>query len=329
MRFGVHLPQGYSLDLVNIPVAEQWSTIRDIAQAADAGPYDSVWVSDHFLTITAPSNESAFEAWSMMAAFAVCTSRVRLGQLCTCIGFRNPAYLAKMAACVDVMSGGRLDVGLGAGWFEDEWRGYGYGFPSVADRLGMLDEGAQIMRQLWTTGTATLAGRHYQLDGAVSNPLPLQAGGIPLWIGGSGEKKTLRTAAKYAQYTNFGPLSLDEFAHKSRVLAQHCKDVGTDFDAITRSAYYLVTIGETEKDVADSMARRRSHYEPLMPPEALESWLGEFRRGLVGTPEQIVERLREAADAGVGYVIAYFADAAYDRTSMDLFAGKVIPELIG
>lgn len=329
MRFGVLLPQGCNLDLVDIPVTEQWSTIRDIAQAADAGPYESIWVSDHFHTVTAPSNESTFEAWSMMAAFAACTSRVRLGQLCTCMGYRNPAYLAKMAACIDVMSGGRLEMGIGAGWFEDEWRAYGYGFPSVADRLGMLDEGVQIMRQLWTTGTATLAGRHYQVDHAIGQPLPIQDSGIPLWIGGAGEKKTLRTAAKYAQYTNFGAITLDEFAHKSQILAQHCEDVGTDFDAIIRSAFFLVTIGETEKDVADKMARLKSHYQPLMPADALELWLDQFVGGLVGTPEQIVERLTKAAKAGVGYVIVYFADAAYDRTSMDLFASTVVPELIG
>ncbi|MEV4118602.1 LLM class F420-dependent oxidoreductase [Micromonospora sp. NPDC049645] len=328
MRFGVLLPQGCNLDLVDIPVAEQWSTIRDIAQAADAGPYESIWVSDHLHTVTAPSNESTFEAWSMMAAFAACTSRVRLGQLCTSMGFRNPAYLAKMAACIDVMSGGRLEVGVGAGWFEDEWRAYGYGFPSNAERLGMLDEGVQIMRQLWTTGTATLAGRHYQVDHAISRPLPMQDGGIPLWVGGGGEKRTLRTAAKYAQYTNFGTTTLDVFAHKSRILAQHCKDVGTDFDAITRSTFYLVTIGETEKDIADKMARLRAHYQPLMPADALEGWLGEFVRGLVGTPEQIVEQLTKAAQAGAGYAIVYFADAAYDRTSMDLFGSKVVPELL-
>jgi F420-dependent oxidoreductase-like protein len=328
MRFGVFVPQGCNLDLVGVPVADQWATMRDIAQAADAGPFESIWVFDHFHTVPAPSEESTFEAWSMMAAFAACTSRVRLGQLCTCMGYRNPAYLAKVAACIDVMSGGRLEMGVGAGWFEDEWRGYGYGFPGVADRLGMLDEGVQIMRELWTTGTATFAGKHYQLDGAVSRPLPLQDGGIPLWIGGAGEKKTLRTAAKYAQYTNFGA-TLDDFVHKSQILAEHCKDVGTDFDAIVRSTILDVTIGETEKDVADKMAWLKSHYQPLMSAEALDSWLGHFTGGLVGTPEQIVERLTKAAQAGVGYVIVYFADAAYDRTSMDLFASKVIPALQG
>jgi F420-dependent oxidoreductase-like protein len=326
MRFGVFVPQGINFDLVGIPVAEQWALMRDLAQAADAGPFESIWVFDHFHTTPEPSDESTFEAWSAMAAFAACTSRVRLGQLCTCMGYRNPAYLAKVAACIDVMSGGRLEMGIGAGWYEHEWRGYGYGFPGVADRLGMLEEGVQIMRQLWTTGTAALAGKHYRIDGAISRPLPLQDGGIPLWIGGAGEKKTLRIAARYAQYTNFGA-TLDGFERKSQILAQHCRDVGTDFEAIVRSIIANVTIGETEKDVADKMAWVRAHYEPLISAEILEPFVGHYANGLVGTPEQIVERLTRAGQLGLGYLIGYFLDAAYDRTSIDLFATKVIPEL--
>jgi alkanesulfonate monooxygenase SsuD/methylene tetrahydromethanopterin reductase-like flavin-dependent oxidoreductase (luciferase family) len=182
------------------------------------------------------------------------------------------------------------------------------------------------MRQLWTTGTATLAGKHYQVDGAISRPLPLQDGGIPLWIAGGGEKRTLRIAAKYAQYTNF-VADPDVFARKSQVLAEHCKDVGTDFDAIVRSSNFNVVIGETEKDVADKMAWIKAHYQPLMSAEDLEIRVEMFSGGLVGTPEQIVERLTEAGQAGLGYAICYFIDAAYDRASIDLFASKVIPEL--
>jgi F420-dependent oxidoreductase-like protein len=328
LRFGLFIPQGVTFDLAGIPVADQWPVMRDLAQAADAGPFESIWVYDHFHTFPVPSQESVYEAWSLMAAFAASTSRVRLGQLCTCVGYRNPAYLAKMAACVDVMSGGRLEVGMGAGWYEHEWRGYGYGFPGTGDRLGMLDEGVQIMRQLWTTGTATLAGRHYQVDGAISRPLPSQDGGIPLWIAGAGEKRTLRIAAKYARYSNFGA-SLDGFEHKSRVLARHCAEVGTDYEAIVRSVIQDVVIGETEKDVADKLAWLRAHYERVLPPEALESFMSHYAHGLVGTPEQITERLATAGRAGLGYLIALFPDAAYDRTGIELFAGTVIPELAG
>jgi F420-dependent oxidoreductase-like protein len=326
MRFGVFVPQGWRLDLVGIPVSEQWAVMRDLAQAADAGPFESIWVYDHFHTVPMPTDESTFEAWSMMAAFAACTSRVRLGQMCTCMGYRYPAYLAKVAASIDVVSGGRVEMGIGGGWYEHEWRAYGYGFPGAGDRLGMLDEGVQIMRQLWTSGTATLAGKHYQVDGAISRPLPLQQGGIPLWIAGGGEKKTLRIAAQYAQYTNF-EATPDVFARKSQILAEHCKDVGTDFDAIVRSSNFNVVIGETEKDVADKMAWVKAHYEPLVSAEALERYMGLYSGGLVGTPEQIVERLTAAGEAGLAYVIGYFIDAAYDRGSIDLFASKVVPEL--
>ena len=328
MRFGVFVPQGWRLDLVGVPVNEQWATMRDLAQAADAGPFESIWVYDHFHTVPMPTDESTFEAWSMMAAFAACTSRVRLGQMCTCMGYRNPAYLAKVAASIDVVSGGRVEMGIGGGWYEHEWRAYGYGFPGAGDRLGMLDEGVQVMRQLWTAGTATLAGKHYQVDGAISRPLPLQDGGIPLWIAGGGEKKTLRIAAKYAQYTNF-EATPEVFARKSQILAEHCKDVGTDFDAIVRSTNFNVVIGETEKDVADKMAWIKAHYKPLVSAEALERYMGLYSGGLVGTPEQIVERLTAAGQAGVGYVIGYFIDAAYDPASIDLFASKVVPELAG
>jgi F420-dependent oxidoreductase-like protein len=326
MRFGVFVPQGWRLDLVGIPVSEQWATMRDLAQAADAGPFESIWVYDHFHTVPMPTDESTFEAWSLMAAFAASTSRVRLGQMCTCMGYRNPVYLAKVAASIDVVSGGRVEMGIGGGWYEHEWRAYGYGFPGAGDRLGMLDEGVQIMRQLWTAGSATLEGKHYQVDGAISRPLPLQDGGIPLWIAGGGEKKTLRIAAQYAQYTNFVGTP-DVFARKSQILAEHCKEVGTDFDAIVRSTNFNVIIGETEKDVADKLAWVKAHYQPLVSAEAVERYMDLYTGGLVGTPEQIVERLTNASQAGLGYMIGYFIDAAYDRGSIDLFASKVVPEL--
>lgn len=301
--------------------------MRGLAQAAEAGPFESIWLYDHFHTVPVPTQEATLEAWSLMAAFAASTTRVRLGQMCTCMGYRNPAYLAKVAATIDVVSGGRVEMGIGAGWYEHEWRAYGYGFPGAGDRLGMLDEGVQIMRQLWTTGTATLTGEHYQVEGAIGRPLPIQDGGIPLWIAGGGEKKTLRIAAKYANYTNFDATP-EAFVRKSEILAQHCKDVGTDFDSIVRSANINVIIGETEKDVADKLAWVRAHYEPLVPARTLENTMEGFSSSLfTGTPEQITERLAQVRDLGLSYTIAYFVDAAYDRGSIDLFADKVIGEL--
>src|ERR1700744_5935517 len=301
MRFGMFVPQGWRLDLTGIAPADQWSTMKALAQAADTGPFDSIWVYAHFHTVPKPTEEATHEAWTLMAAFAAVTDRVRLGQMCTCMGYRNPAYLAKVASTIDVISGGRVEMGIGGGWYEHEWRAYGYGFPGAGDRLGMLDEGVQIMRQLWTGGTATLAGKHYQVDGAISRPLPLQDGGIPLWIAGGGEKKTLRIAAQYAQYTNFDG-SPDAFARKSEVLEAHCREVGTDYGSIVRSANYNMIIGETEQDGQDRIAWMQAHLANYVPAEVAASRVRDFASGpLVGTPEQIAERLSQLNDLGMTY----------------------------
>jgi F420-dependent oxidoreductase-like protein len=271
-----------------------------------------------------PTFEATHEAWTLMAALAATTTRVRLGQMCTCMGYRNPAYLAKVAATIDVISGGRLEMGIGAGWYEHEWRAYGYGFPTAGERIAMLDEGVQIFRQMWSTGEATLQGKHYQVDGARLSPLPLQAGGPPLWIAGGGEKKTLRIAAQYAKYTNFAG-TLEQFTHKSQVLQEHCTAVGRDFGEITRSGNFNIVIGTTEKEVEDRFAWIEDHYAKTVPG-SMDQVRQDFRSGpLVGTPEQIVATLSELRDAGLAYTICYFADAAYDTGSMELFEREVIP----
>jgi F420-dependent oxidoreductase-like protein len=328
MRLGLFVPQGWRLDLTGIDPAAQWNTMLEIARAADSGPFESIWVYDHFHTVPVPTDQATHEAWTLMAAYAAATSRVRLGQMCSCMGYRNPAYLAKVAATVDVISGGRAEMGIGGGWYEHEWRAYGYGFPTAGERLGMLDEGVQIMRQLWTEGTATLDGKYYQVDGAISRPLPLQEGGIPLWIAGGGEKKTLRTAAKYAKYTNFDATNPDTFRHKSAVLAEHCREVGTDYDAIVRSTNYNVVIGQTQQEVQDRLAWLREHYAPYLSAEKLEETLSNYVNSpLAGTPEQIAERLTATHELGAGYVILYFPEVAYDRSGLELFVKEVVPQL--
>jgi F420-dependent oxidoreductase-like protein len=326
MRFGVFVPQGWRLDLTGIDPADQWATMLDIARAADDSPFESIWVYDHFHTVPIPTDEATHEAWTLMAAFGAATSRVRLGQMCTCMGYRNPAYLAKVAATIDLVSGGRVEMGIGAGWYEHEWRAYGYGFPRAGQRIEMLDEGVQIMRQLWTTGQATLDGEHYQVDGAICRPLPLQEGGIPFWIAGGGEKKTLRVAARYAKYTNFDS-DPEVFKRKSEILAQHCQEVGTEYDAIVRSGSYNVIIGETEKDAADKLDWVRDHYAATIPADRVETQIQNLRNGLVGTPEQLIERLTEARALGMTYAITYFPELAYDRSGFTLFTEKVIPAL--
>jgi len=326
MRFGLFIPQGWRLDLVGVDTADHWPTMLRVAQLAEAGPWESIWVYDHFHTTPAPTSEATHEAWTLMAALAAATHRVRLGQMCTCMGYRNPMYLAKVAATVDVVSGGRVEMGIGAGWYEHEWNAYGYGFPGAGERLGMLADGVEIMRQAWQNGTATLAGEHYQVDGALCYPLPLQDGGIPFWVAGGGEKKTLRIAAQYAAYTNFAG-DPQTFTAKSQILAGHCADLGREFAEITRSSNYNVVIGRDEAEVADRLARLEDRYRPYLAPEAVERVVATVRSGLVGTPEQIVEKLRAMDGLGLGYAITYFPEAATDFSGIELFQKEVVPEL--
>jgi len=329
MRFGIFIPQGWRHDLVDIPHEDHWGTMLRLAQAAEAGPWESLWVYDHFHTVPVPTEEATHEAWTLMSAFAASTRRIRLGQMCTCMSYRNPAYLAKVAATVDHVSGGRLEMGIGAGWYEHEWRAYGYGFPEVKDRLGALREGVEIFRQAWETGTATLDGKYYRVDGARVHPRPIQRPGIPMWIAGGGEQVTLRIAARYARYTNFGAADLEVFRRKSALLAEHCAAVGTDFDAITRSANWNTIIGATEAEARQRLDAHLARLTPFVGAETAARFGRQFEagEGLFGTPEQIVETLREREAAGLGYSIHYFPDSAYDRSGVELFEREGIPAL--
>lgn len=326
MRFGLFIPQGWRLDLTGIDPVDQWSVMSSLAATAEDTGWDSIWVYDHFHTVPQPTDQATHEAWTLVSAFAATTARVQIGQMCTAMSYRNPMYLAKVAATADLISGGRVQMGIGGGWYEHEWRAYGYGFPSAGVRLARLDEGVQIMKQAWETGQATLDGKHYQVDNAICAPQPA-AGRIPLWIAGGGERKTLRIAAQYADYTNFDGTP-DGFAHKSKVLAEHCANLGRDFDSIVRSANYNVILGETEAEVNRKLDELEAKLASYVDPSAAHATMGAFR-GMpgVGTPEQVVENLRGLAAAGMSYGIFYFPNIALDRGDLDLFTREVMPAL--
>lgn len=326
MRFGLFIPQGWRMDLVGIDPAKHWAVMRDLAVYADGSAWDSLWVYDHFHTVPMPSAEATHEAWSLMSAYAATTSRIKLGQMCTAMSYRNPVYLAKVAATVDIISGGRIQMGIGGGWYEHEWRAYGYGFPSAGVRLGRLDEGVQIMRDAWRNGNVGFDGKHYQVDGAIVEPKPLQDNGIPLWIAGGGEKVTLRIAAQYAQYTNF-TAEPEAFTHKSEVLAAHCREAGTDFDAIVRSSNFTAIVGASDAEVKDRQRRVRDRLAGYVPESLADSMTSSMPDSASGTTEQVIERLTKIRDLGCEYAIVYFPEAAYDRSGIELFEREVIPAL--
>ena len=303
MRFGMFIPQGWRHDLVGIEPADQWQVMHGLAAYADAA--DSGWdiaLGLRPLPHRADAVAHRGDARGVDAHGGVrrVDQPVRIGQMCTCMSYRNPAYLAKVAATVDLVSGGRLEMGIGGGWYEHEWRAYGYGFPPIPERLGRLREGVEIMHQAWTTGRATLDGKYYQVDGAIVQPQPLQPGGIPIWVAGGGEKVTLKIAAKYASYTNFAG-SPEEFVHKSEVLRGHCEALGRDFSSITRSTEFRTVIGTDAADVAARLDRIEARVAPYLGPEATARYMGEYRNDsphtLVGTPAEIVGDSRRAPRA--------------------------------
>ena len=327
MRFGAFVPQGWRLDLVGIEVPDQWRTMTAVARTIESSGFESLWVYDHFHTSPIATQHETYEAWTLMAAFAAVTETVRLGQMCTCNGYRHPSYLAKVAASVDAISGGRVEMGIGAGWYEHEFKGYGYPFPKPSVRIGQLREAVEIMHKLWTEDVVDYEGAHYRLEGGICRPRPLQEPHIPLWIAGGGEQLTLNVAATHAQYTNFGG-TLENFVHKSSVLADHCADVGRDFDEITRSANFHVVCVEAESDIEAWIGRAVDRVTPLLGSERAQSTVRKaVAGGLAGTPEQIVETLTEWRRRGLDYAIGYFGDAAHDRSSLERFAREVIPVL--
>ena len=337
MKFGLFIPQGWRMDLVGIDPAQHWGVMAGLARRADANDdWTSIWVYDHFHTVPRPSEEATHEAWTLMAAFAAVTGRVRLGQMCTCMGYRNPAYLAKVAATVDIISEGRLEMGIGAGWYEHEWRAYGYGFPTRRRAARRAREGVEIFRDMWTDGlghaspgsTTRSTARICAPAAAAGHVAPgSEANGIPMWIAGGGEKKTLRIAAQYADYTNFDgtPEGFDA-QERDPQGALRRRSAATSSE-IVRSANYNVVIGR-DRERRRGPARLDPRPLPRGPalPEAKadEQVAGSRERpGSSAPPSRSSRSSRRWRRPGMTYAITYFAEAAYDTTGIALFEQEV------
>jgi F420-dependent oxidoreductase-like protein len=312
--FGAFIPQGWKMELSSISGAEnKWAKAVEIAVLAEELGYDSIWVYDHFHNVPVPAHEAMFECWTVMAAISQRTSRVRLGQMVGCAPYRNPGLLAKITSTIDVISGGRLDWGIGAGWYDHEFKGYGYEFAAAKDRIGVLRETVEIVKAMWSEPDVSYDGRYFQLAGAQCDPKPLQQPHPPIWIGGGGEQLTLRVVARHADRSNFGGKP-HEWAHKAEVLKQHCKAVGRDYDEITKTISGEVFVRETEEEILDAGTKS-------MWGEPLDSW----RAGnLVGTPEQVSEKIQTYLDLGCTGFVPWHSDYP-DTETLRLFAEKVIP----
>ncbi len=255
--FGLHLPN-YTFE--DTPPERLFERIVEQARAAEAAGFSLVTVMDHLYQIqgVGPVTDPMLEAWSALAALARETSRVRLGTLVTGVTYRNPALLAKTATTLDVLSGGRAIFGLGAAWNEEEHIGYGYDFPPVRERMDRLDEALTIIRAMFSEDRPSFSGTHYRIDQALNVPRPIQPGGPRVLIGGGGEQRTLRIAAKHADMTHWFPLGLETLRHKTEVLHGYCEAIGRDPASIELTMATPVIVAGTEAE-ARSFLPNASH----------------------------------------------------------------------
>jgi F420-dependent oxidoreductase-like protein len=316
LTFGVFIPQGWKMELVSIEDPQaKWAKAVEVAQLAEVLGLDSLWTYDHFHNVPQPAHEAMFECWTSVAAISQVTSRIKLGQMVGCAPYRTPSLLAKITSNIDVMSGGRLIWGIGAGWYEHEFKGYGYPFLKASDRIRVLRETVEIVKGMWSEPDFSYAGQHFQLDGAQCDPKPVQQPHPQILIGGGGEQLTLRVVARLADASNFGGKP-HEWEHKAEVLKSHCKDIGRDYDEIQKTISGEIFIREDDKEIEAGGTRS-------MWGEPYESW----REGnLVGTPEQVAEKIKAYIDLGCTGFYPWCSDYP-DTETLRLFAEQVVPAL--
>lgn len=284
-----------------------WDELLDLCRHAEATGWDGIWFADHFMPNQADTSAPTAEVWTAITALAALVPRVRIGTLVCGNTYRHPAVLAKMAAGVDIISGGRLVLGIGAGWQENEHQAYGIPFYTAGERLRRLDEACQVIRGLLSNGRTSFAGRYYRLEDAPLEPKPVQRP-LPLLVGGGGEKVTLRIAARYAdEWNTWGtPATL---RHKMAVLDRHCADIGRDPATIQRSAQALLFLG----DDPSVMERARA---------------AAPRPAIAGTADEVRDSVREYAEAGLNELIvpdATLGRGDQKKQTMDRFIAEVAP----
>ena len=313
MKIGAMVPQGWRMDLNGIPPENQWDTILKASKQIEDLNYESVWVYDHFHTVPSPTQDPTFECWSLMAALSQVTEKVRIGQMCTCNSYRNPAYLTKVASTIDSMSGGRLEFAIGAGWYDQEYKAYGYEYPSAGIRLKMLEEALQIYIAMNTEEKATFDGEFYSIKNAINQPKPLQKPYPPLWVCGGGEKVTLKILAKYGDYGNWD-VDVDGFIHKSEILKNHCEQQERDFSSIKKTLHTNVIIGENQKDLENKIEKIST--VTGIPKEMY------IDKPLVGTQEKVFNTVDEFKSVDCSYIIAYIPDIVWGN-SLEILSEKI------
>jgi len=325
IQFGLTIPQGWRggdlpLEQENNPV-KQFAFSKEIAITADNLGFDSIYAYDHLIPFFKDDTEkNIFECFTLLSAAATITNKIKIGQIVTCNSYRNPALLAKMLSTLDVISNGRIELGIGAGWYEKEYVAYGYDFSTHITRIRQLDESISIIKELWTRRSASFSGRYYMLKDAICNPKPIQKPHPIIMVGGSGEKYLLKVVAKHAdRYNNFFG-SPNELKKKIAVLKEHCNTFRRDYKQIQHSVVLPCIITESEVDVNQIIARYKRN------DKTTKQYLNYLVGGItVGIPEKIIKGLNEYVELGITHFIIHFI--GLNDSVLKLFRSKVVNKL--
>lgn len=289
---------------IGIHVAQEhmdFSAIKKVCTAAEDLGFDSITLMDHFRPYYPPKTGNLMECWTTLSALAVETKRIKIGALVTCVSYRNPAVLAKIAACIDHISQGRLKFGIGAGWFQEEFQEYGIRFGKPKERIERLEEAIQIIKMMWTQEEASFNGKYYRIDGAVCNPKPVQRPYPPIYVGGSGEKFTLKVVAKHANGWNAaGPL--ERYEKRLNILKKHCEEVGRDWKEIALSWSAWVVLSSDPEEISE------------LQPSYIRTPEDFIDMSLIGTPEFCIKKMQHFIDLGVSDFELVFPDTFYSSS---------------
>jgi len=315
IKFGSFVPQGFLSDLKGYTPRKGIEAIKNVALQCETLGFDSIWVYDHFITFPA-TTEACFESWTTLSALATLTKNLSLGQLVTCNSYRHPSVLAKIGATLDVISNGRLNFGIGAGWYKLEYDAYGIPYPKDSVRIAQLREAVQIIKKMWTEDEPSFHGQYYTIDKAINSPKPIQKPHPPILIGGEGRRLTLRAVAELADRCNFGgPITPQHYNELLEVLNEHCKRVGRKIDQIEKTLIVDYTV------IARNRAALKEKIRKFKPKGVSKA---QFIEGnLVGIPEEIISRIEEFIDVGVTYIMMRFPDMMKNEP-LQLFAYKVM-----
>jgi probable F420-dependent oxidoreductase len=329
MRIGLSLPH-YGFSFPDRPLA--WDAVADAARRAEALGFDSLWVSDHFfLDLSRYGGQGlsgSIEPFTALAALAQMTERIRLGTLVACAPFRHPAHVAKMATAIDLASGGRFDLGLGGGWYEQEFRAFGYAFPTPGDRMGILEDTVRAVAALFSGGPVDLHAGFVQLRQAFNHPAPTRPAGPALWIGGKGGPRLLRMVARHgAGWNTVWRWRPDHHRERVQVLRRMAEAEGRDPDSVRLSVGLYTVVGEDARDL-ESRWRRFQQWAPGGAQDGVsaEAFATDT---LTGTPRACLDRLASFAEHGVEEVIVAPAPLPFavpDWSMVELIAGSMIPD---